>query len=456
MVLDFEDWKTDLLARIDSGLKRGRSIGADALEIYISNFRTLRITMQSGMINATQGGSIGIGCRCLMGNKIGFAAASGVSDASMDFALESALGIAKVVTPDERWVSFDSTPEVANEGPNDAGVAEMSADEAVSHASGIMNEAKAVDPRVVSVDGNVDVNYGAYAVGNTEGVVKASASTAVVGVAYVTAVHEGKAKTGLDFIMDRSIPQFEGIGASGAKKAVALLDAKPLNKTGAMHAVFNNLAAGQLIGTGLANSVNGRSVVEGRSAFADKIGEQVGASFLNVYDDGQIPEDPNMDAIDAEGHPRRTTALIEKGILKTYLFDNYYSRIFETENTGNANRGGNQSFEAMPAVSGTTTCVSPGSKDLDGLLEEVGEGILVTGLLMGMGHSNLVSGDFSIVAPSCYRIEKGEIGAAVEPVTVAGNLYKAFNQISGLSNEQELTFVGKVPSIWFEGFTVSG
>ena len=75
---------------------------------------------------------------------------------------------------------------------------------------------------------------------------------------------------------------------------------------------------------------------------------------------------------------------------------------------------------------------------------------------MGMGHSNLVSGDFSIVAPSCYLVEKGEITTPIDAVTIAGNLYKAFNQIASLGNETDLTFFGKVPSIAFDGFTVSG
>ncbi|MHA2252881.1 MAG: metallopeptidase TldD-related protein, partial [Candidatus Kariarchaeaceae archaeon] len=106
---------------------------------------------------------------------------------------------------------------------------------------------------------------------------------------------------------------------------------------------------------------------------------------------------------------------------------------------------------------GTSTIrVENGNKDVNQIAEELGDGIFVTGFLMGMGHSNVISGDFSVVSPSAYRIESGEITHPIESVTIAGNLYKSFNQITHLGNEGELTFIGKIPSIAYEGFTVSG
>ena len=107
-------------------------------------------------------------------------------------------------------------------------------------------------------------------------------------------------------------------------------------------------------------------------------------------------------------------------------------------------------------ISPTTISVVPGTKDLDDLASEIDTGILISDNLLGMGHSNVISGDFSIVAPNSYKIEKGEITTPIEPVLVAGNLYKAFNQITNLGNDPKLTPYGKIPSIAFEGFTVSG
>lgn len=455
--MDFDDWESDLVSRIDRGLKYGISRGADSLELYITNSHSLDVKINAGMINATQGGNIGIACRCLIGKRLGFASSSGISDTAVNFAIESALKISQTLTKeDDRWKNFVQTPEKGKDGIIDNSVLETSNEEIVKGANLIYKEAKEYDPRMVSLEGMIKVGYGVFAVGNTEGLAKVSRSTSGVILLEFIASEKNKNKVGLNVSLGRGVPNFEGIGASGAAKAIQLLDSKPLNQTGQMNIVFDNLAASQMIYAGLFNSVNGQSVVEGRSHFADRINNKIGVPFLTIYDDGQIPEDPNMFAIDDEGFPRKTTLLIENGVLKSFIFDQYYSQIYSIKSTGNCKREGSQSYESLPSILPTTISVVPGTKTLDGIISEVENGIYVFDEIMGVMNSDLISGDFSIVAPNCYKIEKGEITTPIEPITIAGNLYKAFNQIIAIGNETELTYSGKVPSIAFEGFTISG
>ncbi len=453
---EFEQMKDDLLGRIERGLKHGQAKGAKSLDLYIIKSNELVINIDAGIITAQRGGTIGVGCRCVIDRKVGFASASGITESSVDFAIESAISGAKINQADDRWESFIQNAKTGKEGIIDSSVLDVSSEEAVLCADTIFQEAKDYDPRITSVSGGVYVGFGAFAVGNTEGIAKASATTGTFGQSYITAVENGKTKTGFDYIMDRGVPSFDGIGKKGAEKAIKLLSASSLGKSEQTKFIFDPIAAGQFIKTALSNSVNGKSVVEGRSSFADRIGDQVGVETLNIYDDGQILEDPNVQAIDGEGYPRSTTPIIEKGVLKTFIFDNYYAKTYGAESTGNASRAGPQSYESLPTVSPTTISVTPGSKDLDSLITEIGNGILVTDFLMGMMHSNLISGDFSVVSPSSFVIENGEVKHPLEAVTIAGNLYSAFNQILSFGNDNELTFMGKVPSIAFDGFTVSG
>jgi PmbA protein len=457
MALDFEDWESDLLARVDRGLKFGKSLGIDALELYLTNSRSLNVILKTGMIYATQGGNIGIGCRCLTGKKIGFASASGISDSSVNFAIESALKVSKILPKeDERWINFVQTSETGKNGVIDESVLEIKSEEVVNGANLIFKEAKNFDSRFSSIEGSISVGYGAIAIGNTEGLLKSARGTFGSVDASVVASDGAKSKTGVDFTIGRGVPKFEGIGTSGAKKAIKLLESKPLAETKQMNVIFSNLAVAELIKTGLQNSVNGQSVVEGKSFFTEKIGEPVGGSNLTIYDDGQMVDDPNMISIDDEGFPRKTTLIIDKGILKSFIFDQYYSGIYSTESTGNARRKGPQTYEDLPKIAPTTISVVPGSKDLNSLAADLNEGIFIDDILLGMHTADDISGDFSVVAPSCYKIEKGEITAPLEPVSIAGNLYKAFNQIVALGNDSKLTPFGKTPSIAFEGFTVSG
>lgn len=457
MSLDFDDWESDLLSRIENGLKFGKSLGIDALELYITNSRSLNVNLKGGMLDATQGGNIGIGCRCLTGKKIGFASASGITESAMNFAIESALKVSKVLPKeDERWSNFVQTSEKGKNGIIDTSVLEIKSEEIVNGANLIFKEARDYDSRVLSIEGMISVGYSAFAVGNTEGLVKSSRTTFGNIEVFVIASENTKSKTGVSFTRGRGAPKFEGVGISGADKAVKLLDSKSLEKTAQMNVIFNNLAAAEFMYAGLRNSINGQSVIEGRSFFAEKIGEPVGVSSLTIFDDGQMSGDPNMAAIDDEGFPRKTTQIIDKGVLKNFIFDQYYSNIYSASSTGNAKRQGPQSYESLPKISLNTIYVVQGNKNIDELAYEINNGILVEDNLLGMHASDIVSGDFSVVAPNCYKIEKGEIKNPLEPVSVAGNLYKAFNHIIALGNETELTPHGKIPSIAFSGFTISG
>ncbi|HDZ18587.1 hypothetical protein LCGC14_1020190 [marine sediment metagenome] len=457
MNADFDEWESDLLSRVERGLNFGTSLGADALELYITNSRSLDVKIKTGMIDATQGGNTGVGCRCFISKKVGFSSASGISDSAVNFAIKSALKNSKTLTiKDERWKSFVQTTKKGKEGQIDKEILEIGSEEIVNGANLIFKEAKNYDPRILSIDGTIKVGYGAFAVGNTEGLSKSSKTTFGIIDASFLASENNKNKVGVNIAIGRGVPEFVGFGIIGAEKAVKFLKSSPLNQTSQMKIVFNNLTASQLIYEGLTNSVNGQSVVEGRSAFADKLKTRIGSPILTIYDDGQIPEDPNMVAIDDEGFPRKTTLIIEKGVLRSFIFDQYYSQIYSAENTGNASRRGPQTYESLPSIRPTTISVIPGTKDLEGLASEIETGIFVSGFLMGVGHSDVISGDFSIVAPICNKIEKGEITNPIEPITIAGNFYKAFDQIIGIGKETELTYRGKVPSMAFEGFTISG
>jgi len=272
---EFDIMKDDLLSRIERGLKHGVAEGAKSLDLYLIKYNELSISMDAGIITAQRGGTIGVGCRCVLDKKIGFASSSGITESAVDFAIESAITGAKINQVDDRWESFIQNPKSGKEGIIDTSVLDLSSEEAVLGAETIFKEARGFDPRITSVSGGVYVGYGAFAVGNTDGIAKASATTGTFGQSYITAVENGKTKTGFDYIMDRGVPSFDGIGTKGAEKAIKLLKATPLGKSEQTKFVFDPIAAGQFIKTALSNSVNGKSVVEGRSSFADRIGDQV-------------------------------------------------------------------------------------------------------------------------------------------------------------------------------------
>ncbi|TFF84252.1 TldD/PmbA family protein, partial [Candidatus Heimdallarchaeota archaeon] len=236
--------------------------------------------------------------------------------------------------------------------------------------------------------------------------------------------------------------------------AVKLLDSKPLGQKGKMPTLWNENIMSGFWRIALGHPINGRQVVEKNSYFMDKLGDKVGTEELTIIDDGQLPEGLATSAIDEEGIPRQTTKIIEDGILRSFLYDSYYGRLGKSESTGNASRGNN--YESTPSISPTTIVISEGTKSFDQLVGEIDKGILIEDNVMGLGHSNRISGDFSVVGTSAYYIEKGEIKHPLEPVQIAGNFYKSFKDIQALGKEAKLLQNTKTPAVLFDGFTVVG
>ncbi len=206
----------------------------------------------------------------------------------------------------------------------------------------------------------------------------------------------------------------------------------------------------------LKTASNARNVQEGKSYFKERIGEQVASTLVTIADDGQLPEGLSTQRIDAEGVPMRTTTLIDNGILKTHLYDSYAALRENKESSGSAKREEPEPFLQTPTVSTSNLVVTPGSKNLDELVAEVDKGILITDFVMGIGHANTITGEFSVVAPSAFLVENGAIIRPLEPVTVAGNFFHALKNVQQIGRDTRLLGMGKIPSILIGDLTVSG
>ncbi len=154
----------------------------------------------------------------------------------------------------------------------------------------------------------------------------------------------------------------------------------------------------------------------GQSAFKDKIGTQVASENLTIYDDGLMPSGMRSWSFDAEGVPQQKTPIIEKGILRSFIYDNYSARKEGKESTGNALRGG---YLSTPNIGPTNFHIMPSNKTCETLLAEVDDGLIVY-YLQGAHSSNPMSGEFSVVATPAWQIRDGKIADACGGVMLAG------------------------------------
>jgi PmbA protein len=133
---------------------------------------------------------------------------------------------------------------------------------------------------------------------------------------------------------------------------------------------------------------------------------------------------------------------MDKGVLRSFLYDNYTAKKAGEESTGNASRAG---YLSTPSIEATNFHILPGSRTPDELLSEVDDGLMVC-YLQGAHSSNPVSGEFSVVATPAWRIRKGKVEHSTRGVMLAGNIFELLKKVSAVANNERQ--MGQLVAPW--------
>jgi PmbA protein len=238
----------------------------------------------------------------------------------------------------------------------------------------------------------------------------------------------------------------EKIGRTAGERSIQRLNPRKID-TKRVAVVFDRRVSNSFVGH-LASAINGAAVARRTSFLQDKLGQRLFASGINVIDDPLRRRGLRSRPFDAEGVATRPLAVVEDGILKSWLLDCASARELGFSSTGHAQRG----VSSNPAPSPTNLYLAPGASSPDALIRDMEEGFYVTDLI-GSGV-NIVTGDYSRGA-SGFWIANGERSHPVSEVTVAGNLMEIFQNLSP-ANDLEFRFGTNAPTLRVEGLTVAG
>ena len=201
----------------------------------------------------------------------------------------------------------------------------------------------------------------------------------------------------------------------------------------------------------LMSNISGEAVNKGRTLLKDKLNEQVASKKFTLVENPHSKEYPYFyRAFDDEGVATSKKTIVEKGVLKTFLYNIEAAKQAKVESTGNGYGG------ASIGISPSFLQVKPGKKSKEELCEHIKNGIQITsvaGLHSGM---NPLSGNFSLQA-SGYRIENGKITTPVNLITIAGNLFDVFKDIEEVGSDVKLSMSGVLaPSVVIKSIAISG
>jgi TldD protein len=157
-------------------------------------------------------------------------------------------------------------------------------------------------------------------------------------------------------------------------------------------------------------------VQQGLSIYSKKMGQEIASSLVTVIDDSTIQKKRGSFRFDDEGMPSQHTVLLEKGILKSYMYDKLTAIKDGVLSTGNGRR---QSYQYRPIPRMTNTFIAPGDTPPEKIINSVDYGLFVK--KMGGGQVNTITGDFVFDVQEGYLIKKGLVEEAVRGATLAGN-----------------------------------
>ena len=252
--------------------------------------------------------------------------------------------------------------------------------------------------------------------------------------AYTSAVHAGDLRDPRE------------VGREAGTRAVRRLGARKV-RTCDVPVVYDPRVASSLLGH-LLGAISGPSVARGTSFLKDKLGQRIFPAGITITDEPHKRRGLRSRPFDAEGLANHRRAIIEDGVLTTWLLDLASARQLKLKSTGHASRG----TSSTPSPSPTNLWLEPGPVTQQELIGDIMQGFYVTEL-MGMGV-NGVTGDYSRGAAG-FWIENGALAYPVSEVTVAGNLKDMFQRLAAASDLEFKTGID-APTIRIDGMTVAG
>jgi PmbA protein len=442
---------TALTKRAERLVKAARAAGADAADAVAVRSMSLAIEVRDGKVEESEraeGDDLGL--RVLIGRRQAVVSTNDVAESGTAALAERAVAMARAA-PEDKFAGLADPDLLAHDFPDLDLI-----DPELPTVQGLEAQARAAEQAGLAVKG-VSKSGGASASGGIGGIVLVTSDGfrgAYLGSSHslwMTAI-AGQG-TGMERDYDHSsvlhaadLDRPEKIGRTAGERAVARLNPRKVS-TRKVPVVFDPRVAGTLV-SHLANAANGAVVARKTSFLKDKLGAKLFAEGIRIVDDPLRKRGLRSHPFDAEGVACKKLALVDNGVLSSWLLDSATARELGFVTTGHAQR----SASSIPAPASTNLHLEPGRSSPDDLIADIADGFYVTDLI-GMGAS-MVTGDYSRGA-SGFWIENGRRTYPVSEVTIAGHLLEMFSTLTP-ANNLEFRYGTNAPTLRVESLTVAG
>jgi len=401
-------------------LRRARERSVDA-EVLASSSRELTLSANERRVDeithATRGG---LGVRVIDAGRVGYASSEALDEASLEWLLDEAIENASLQSSGDAALVAGrplGRSDLIGEGLSASVEAKASA---ATTLVGTLRD----DPRVEAIfAARYSETETELVLGSTAGVDGGYRNGYAMVMASPIMRSGESVKQGWDFDLAK---EFHTLDPS--RTAHTILDrvgrhlgATPL-QTGRYRALFEPEVTATILQL-LLVSLSGRTVAEGKSRLAGRLGERIASEHVTLVDDPSLADGMASRPFDAEGTPAQRTLLLERGVLRSFLHNSDTARRTGQANTGHAAR----SYASTLGVSSSNLLLEAGGGvSLD-------DGVIVTDLSGVHAGANPISGDVSVQGLG-LRVEAGE-SRPVENFALSFNLFRLLEQIEAVGDD---------------------
>jgi TldD protein len=416
--------------RIEQLLSAAMARGADFAEVYLERGTTTAVSLDERRIKSAQTGLVqGVGIRVISDAKVGYAYSDDLDEAALFRAARTAALIAHGSdTPIRIKVSREPAPAFYRVPIPLAEIEVARKADLVRRAD---KAAHAFDPRIRQVMATYVDQTKHLWIANTAGRFAQDVQDLCrLSVRVVAQGKSGERRTGfyggggrVSFTyFDTFTP--ESVAREAARQAIATLGAVDA-RAGAQSVVLAPGWSGILLHEAVGHGLEADFIRKKTSLFAGKLGQQVASDKVTVIDDGTVANSRGSINVDDEGNPGERKVLIERGVLKGYMYDSLNAKLMGEKTTGSGRR---ESFRHMPMPRMTNTYLAPGDEHPLDILKSVRRGLYCA--QFGGGQVDISNGNFVFEVSEAYEIENGKLGRPVKGATLIGIGPEALKNVS--------------------------
>ncbi len=230
--------------------------------------------------------------------------------------------------------------------------------------------------------------------------------------------------------------QKDGIGKKALERALQKLGQQKTTSS-KMPMIVDFMNSNRLLSP-VINAIYGSSIQQKNSFLLNKKGQKIFSDKMTLVDEPHLIKSSGARYFDSEGVATKKINVFDAGTLKTYYIDTY-----------NANKLNMPQTISSPSI----LTIPSGSKDLNGLIQSVDKGILVTGF--NGGNCNSTTGDFSYGIEG-FLVENGKTTQPINEMNITGNMIELWNNLTETGNDARPSSSWRIPSLLFDNVDFSG